>query len=303
MEQKNKFEADFLNKSLDYVDVRETMSYFGLKNKYCLGKIFNQWISKIEEFDDNENLLISSFDFGNQMKIGRLKFDHFPIPKEYFYFILNKKKDIVLASGENKIGNYTRIKHLVGHTDDIICLCVVGDDYLLSGSKDATIKYWKISTLECIRTFVGHRGFVCSLMLLSTATKFVSGSDDETLKLWILETGECLKTFIGHKNFINDIQETRNGEIVSFDVNGMLKFWNIETGCCMLSLSSEANDIWSCFRILQSGKLVTGSRAGKIQIWSSEQIFFVYHENTLQTKKGCIILLINRLEPMPQETD
>ncbi|RNA13537.1 WD40 repeat-containing [Brachionus plicatilis] len=127
-------------------------------------------------------------------------------------------------------------------------------------------------------------------MLLSASTIFVSGSDDTTLKLWNLETGECLKTFIGHKNDIYYIQETRNGEIASLDINGMLKFWNIETATCMLSLSSETNDNWSCFRILRSGKLVTGSQSGKIEIWSNEQIIFDYDENIYKTKKCCNIL-------------
>ncbi|RNA30615.1 WD-40 repeat-containing [Brachionus plicatilis] len=297
------------------------MSNFGLKYKYCLDKIFDRCISKIEEFDDNEKLLISTF--GSKMKTGRfnqLKFDLVNVPEDYVYFILNKKKDIILAIGKKQIGIYLvnsklfyptyfskslsflalivntyiilssteanfieikywdnffpgsiiNVKHLVGHTDGVIYLCVVGDDYLLSGSRDATIKYWKISTLECIRTFVGHKGFVTSLMFL--------------------KTGECFKTLIGHKNLIYDIQETRNAEIVSLGMYAVLKFWNIETGTCMLSLSSEINDRWSCFRILESGKLVTGSQAGKIQIWSDEQIVFEYQEKICQRKKSCNIL-------------
>ncbi|RNA32811.1 Fis family transcriptional regulator [Brachionus plicatilis] len=310
MEKKNISEADFSNYYFDDSDFRETVNYFGLKYKYCLGQIFDASISKIEEFDDNEKLLISSF--GCKMKtviFDQLKFDQLGLPGDYIYFVLNNKKDIVLAGAfkENSHiiisfieanlieiyhwdSNIINIKHLVGHTDSVIRLCVVGDDYLLSGSRDATIKYWKISTLECIRTFVGHKGFVTSVKFLNTSTMFVSGSDDTTLKLWDLESGECLKTFIGHKNVIFDIQETKNGEIVSLDMNGMLKFWNIETATCMLSISSETNDRWSCFRILQSRKLVTGFQTGKIQIWSNELILFDFREKICQTKKGCNIL-------------
>ncbi|RNA13547.1 hypothetical protein BpHYR1_016124 [Brachionus plicatilis] len=176
------------------------MSYFGLKYKYCLGQIFDGCISKIEEFDDNEKLLISSFGCNQKMKTVRfnqLKFDQLDIPQDYIYFILNKKKDIILAIGKKQIGiylvdsklfyqkyfnknlsfsafvensyiflssteanfieiqywdnffpgNIINVKHLVGHTDGVIRLCIVDDDYLLSASRDATIKYWKISTL------------------------------------------------------------------------------------------------------------------------------------------------------------
>ncbi|RNA26075.1 serine threonine kinase [Brachionus plicatilis] len=338
MDEKKSLKADFFNKYLDYEDVKETMNYFGLNFHYCLGKTFSQCVSKIEEIDDNEKLLISSF--GNKMKIGKYKFDQLQIPKNYIYFILNKKKDIILACGKNHVGiylihsklfypkyfemnlshlalienryiilsftqenyieiqywenffqdNMNKVRHLVGHTDSVHYMCTVDDDHLLSGSNDSTIKYWKISALECVRTFVGHRGFVNSLMLLGNSKMFVSGSDDTTLKLWNLETGECLITFIGHGNIIDDIQETKNGEVVSMDRDGVLNFWNIKNGSLMLSLSNGKNDSWSCFRILESGKLVTGSEGGVIQIWSNEQIIFDYLENYGSRKKVCNIL-------------
>lgn len=327
--------ANLFNNYLDYKNVRD---YFGLNYQYCLGKIFDRCISKIEQIDHNEKLLISSF--GNRMKMGKFKFDQFKLPNNYIYFILNKKKDIILACGKNHVGIYLidsklfypkyfvknlsylaliencyiilsftqanyieiqywnnffpgntdKVKHLVGHTDSINRLCTVDDDHLLSGSNDSTIKYWKISALECITTFVGHRGFVTSLLLLSNLKMFVSGSDDTTLKLWNLHTGYCVRAFIGHENLIDDIQEAKNGEIVSLDRDGVINFWNVKTGICLLSLSSEKNDIWSCFRIMESGKLVIGSESGMLQIWTNEQIIFEYDEQPRSSKKGCNIL-------------
>jgi WD40 repeat protein len=39
-----------------------------------------------------------------------------------------------------------------------------GDNrFVISGSKDKTLKLWNVSTGECIRTFYGHNDFVNSV--------------------------------------------------------------------------------------------------------------------------------------------
>ncbi|CAF0775188.1 unnamed protein product [Brachionus calyciflorus] len=126
---------------------------------------------------------------------------------------------------------------------------------------------------------------------------FVSGSNDTTIKIWDLESGICLKTFIGHRNYPIDIQETKNGQIVSLDREGVLNFWDPKSGSLTFSLTRSLNDFFSCFRILESGELVTGSENGMIQMWSNEPIFFNHfiefeedYKKTSTNRKICNIL-------------
>jgi len=60
---------------------------------------------------------------------------------------------------------------------------LIVDDLLMSGSRDNTIKYWKISSGECIKTLEAHNGPIWSIELLSDET-LVSISEDRTIKFW-----------------------------------------------------------------------------------------------------------------------
>ncbi|CAF1037864.1 unnamed protein product [Brachionus calyciflorus] len=172
---------------------------------------------------------------------------------------------ITIYNWENFLEKKVRRVKLLGcNAGNIKSLCIVDNDHLLSGSYDSMIKLWKISTLECIWTYV-----------------------DTTIRIWDLRSGLCLKTFIGHQNYPIEIQETKNGEIVSLDREGVLNFWDQKTGAIILSLTNSLNlnDFISCFRILESGDLVTGSENGLIQMWSNEPIFFSYFTALLEDKE------------------
>ncbi|CAF1004860.1 unnamed protein product [Brachionus calyciflorus] len=182
-----------------------------------------------------------------------------------------------------------KVRNLLGHTAKICCFRTVDNDHFLSGSYDSTIKLWKISSLECIRTFVGHTEYISCLNLLRDSKMFVSGSNDTTIKIWDLESGLCLKTLICHQNYIKDIQETKNGEIVSLDRDGILIFWIPKTGHRLVSLLGTTNVDVSCFRILDSGELVIGLENGMVQVWSNKQ-YVCNNDSNLSKKKECNIL-------------
>ena len=161
---------------------------------------------------------------------------------------------------------------LSGHSDFVNCLCAVKNDLLISGSEDKTLKYWKISSLQCINTFKGHTGSVTCIQIIANKDEFLSGSFDRTIKLWNLNTGECSETFNGHQSQINQIQLCQD-EIcfLSLSYDGILKQWNFKTGQCVHTMDDNKNDRISSFTVLKTENLVTGSRNGRIKIWSTNQ--------------------------------
>lgn len=56
------------------------------------------------------------------------------------------------------------------HTKYINCLLVLNNDIIATGSKDKTIKLWKIKTFELIITLLGHKDNVCCLSTFENTT-------------------------------------------------------------------------------------------------------------------------------------
>ena len=66
------------------------------------------------------------------------------------------------------------------------------DDYLLSGSKDKTVKLWKKDAdsfnFKLLATFIGHLEAVSSIQIAPKKGKFfTSVSTDNNLKIWDLK--------------------------------------------------------------------------------------------------------------------
>lgn len=74
----------------------------------------------------------------------------------------------------------SKVSSLRGHSDNILCVDVF-EDYIATGSKDQSVKYWKLT--EMVGTYYGHTNDV-TCVALSRRNFIVSGSADQTLKVW-----------------------------------------------------------------------------------------------------------------------
>lgn len=67
--------------------------------------------------------------------------------------------------------------------------------YLVSGSRDLTIKVWDMKTRRCLRTLKGHRRSVLCLQFDSSPEEdiIVSGSSDSDVIIWRFSTGDIIE--------------------------------------------------------------------------------------------------------------
>ncbi|PAA85717.1 hypothetical protein BOX15_Mlig029670g1 [Macrostomum lignano] len=105
--------------------------------------------------------------------------------------------------------------------------------YIVSGSLDTTIRVWRSSDGQLIRTLLGHQSLTAGMLVLPDG-RLVSGNADTTLRVWDLSTGQCQHVLgLGgqdkHQSAITSVQIVQDF-IVSASDDGTVKMWSATTG-------------------------------------------------------------------------
>ncbi|CAB1418260.1 unnamed protein product [Pleuronectes platessa] len=98
--------------------------------------------------------------------------------------------------------------------------------FLLSGSRDKTIKMWDVSTGLCLMTLVGHDNWVRGILFHPGGRFIVSCADDKTLRIWDYKNKRCMKTLCAHEHFVTSLDFHKTAPyVVTGSVDQTVKVW------------------------------------------------------------------------------
>ncbi|KAI9333968.1 WD40-repeat-containing domain protein [Obelidium mucronatum] len=153
---------------------------------------------------------------------------------------------------------------LSGHAGSILCMQHDNENYIVTGSSDATAILWDYKTGGILRRFTGHALPVLDIRFDST--RIVTCSKDCTLKVWSLQTGELLHSMEGHQAAVNAVH--MNGDlVVSASGDCTIKMWNLVTGALVRTFIGHTRGL-ACVQF--DGKVIlSGSNDFTIKIWDA----------------------------------
>lgn len=73
--------------------------------------------------------------------------------------------------------------------------------FLVSGSRDRTIKVWDVSVGVCLFTLIGHDNWVRGICWHPGGNYIISCSDDKTIRVWDIKNKRCFKSLEAHSHF------------------------------------------------------------------------------------------------------
>jgi WD40 repeat protein len=156
-----------------------------------------------------------------------------------------------------------------GHGDWVSSVTMTLDGrHGLSGSADRTVKYWDLSSGQCLQSLQGHTEWVTTVCLSADGQKVLSGSADKTLKLWDLATGQCLQTLSGHTNWVLAACLSEDNEYaLSAGGDCCLRFWDLATGTCLREFGEHGGPVL-CLAWSPDGRYaLSGGRDKILRLW------------------------------------
>lgn len=100
-------------------------------------------------------------------------------------------------------------------------------NFVISASRDKTIKIWNASNGSCILTLTGHDNWVRGLAFHHSGKFLYSCSDDKTLRVWDLSTGKSAKKINdAHTHFVSTVaSSSRYLVLATGSVDTAVKIW------------------------------------------------------------------------------
>ncbi|KAJ7387324.1 Positively regulates the of the minus-end directed microtubule motor protein dynein [Desmophyllum pertusum] len=98
--------------------------------------------------------------------------------------------------------------------------------YLVSASRDKSIRMWDAGTGMCLMTLVGHDNWVRGVMFHPGGKYLISCSDDKTLRIWDYKNKRCAKTLAAHEHFATTLDFHKSAPFVlTGSVDMTIKVW------------------------------------------------------------------------------
>lgn len=133
------------------------------------------------------------------------------------------------------------------HSRFVNAVAISPDGTLLaSASGDTTVKLWRFSSGEAIRTLAGHWDLVNSVAFSPDGATLASGSADQTIKLWRVADGALLRTLYGHTEFVSSVAFSPDGStLLSGGGDTSLRLWRVANGALLQTSFGHISTIWS----------------------------------------------------------
>jgi len=109
-------------------------------------------------------------------------------------------------------------------------------EYVLSASRDRSIKQWDIRTGYCIRTFTGHEGWVRTMSIHPSGQRFISSGQDSNLFVWNVSSGALEKQINVEHSHVVECVLYSNGRVDSF-----IDQWRKEQNSLNGTTTNDAN--------------------------------------------------------------
>ena len=155
--------------------------------------------------------------------------------------IATAKRQLAIGLSDHSIkildlaDDFRPIANLEGHSNSVFALSYSPDErVLVSGSRDARIKFWDVADYSLTEDIVAHMYAINFLSFKEDGKYLVTCSMDKSIKVWDAIGHQLLKVIdkarnAGHGTSINKVLwSTYSGEVVSVSDDRTISIWQIE---------------------------------------------------------------------------
>ena len=157
---------------------------------------------------------------------------------------------------------------LTGHTEEVSSVAFSPDGQTLaSGSKDNTVRLWRVSDGALLQTLTGHSRAVWSVAFSPDGQTLASGSM-YNVRLWQVEDGALLQTLEWQTNIVTSVAFSPDGQtLATGSRSDTVRLWRVSDGTPLLTLTGHTEEVSSVAFSPDGQTLASGSLDHTVRVW------------------------------------
>ena len=186
--------------------------------------------------------------------------------------ISSRDSEVTRTSHAGHLTPYAAHK-LKGHTNWVRSVTFSPDGELLpSGSRDGTVRLWRVANGGLVRTLVGPMGWnawISSVAFSPDGVLLASGSDDKTVRLWRVADGTPVRTLQGHTGWVTGVAFSPDGALLaSGSLDKTVRLWRVADGMLVRTVKAGWLNCVRSVTFSSDGKLLaSGSDYKTVRLW------------------------------------
>lgn len=183
----------------------------------------------------------------------------------------NQQGCLVKWCEELKLNRMERVE--TDHNDSILCIHFLNDQYVATGSKDATINIYSLDGKK-IRKLKGHEASICclsSVKNLNGEIFLASGSDHgcSSLVLWDIRSWGMTSKVQAHSAAVTGILDLEDGRhIATGSYDKKINVFSMQKNQIILSLNNNRTSVTGMIMNADRSKLITSGLDKTVSVWS-----------------------------------
>ncbi|KTW30147.1 hypothetical protein T552_00625 [Pneumocystis carinii B80] len=193
----------------------------------------------------------------------------------------SKDNEARLWKFDAEFNSFVNVAIFTGHTDSIGSIAFSSikkgtmPDFLLTGSRDQTIKLWNILNLKdsirSVYTRKAHEKDINALDISYDNKIFVSASQDKTCKVWDLYNGEVLGVLKGHKRGVWTVKISQYEKTaITGSADRSIKLWNLSDYSCLKTFEGHTNSVLKVLFVSYGQQIISSGSDGLIKLWTTK---------------------------------
>ncbi len=184
---------------------------------------------------------------------------------------LNSSGTLIYSSSQDRFVNINRVPdgEFVGtigdHEGPIVDLKLSLDDhFLLTSSRDGSVKMWSTENGQLVQIFEGHDAGVNSAIFLDDG--IASASHNHSIRIWD-RNGDIRLTLRGHDAPVTDLVDLGEGKLASSSRDYSIRVWDLSTGQTMSILKGHRYWVTRIRCQKSKGTIATTDELGQVHLW------------------------------------